>query len=93
MNEVIKVLESRRSCRNFKPEMIKEDELNTAGGVIVADKATSEILPSAIVYDGTECLIKAVESKIANNEAGSYNDVKPFYVMPSQAERDLANKK
>ena len=29
MNEVIKVLENRRSCRNFKPEMIKEDELKT----------------------------------------------------------------
>ena len=31
MNEVIKVLESRRSCRNFKPEMIKEDELKKLG--------------------------------------------------------------
>ena len=27
MNEVIKVLESRRSCRNFKPDMIKDEEL------------------------------------------------------------------
>lgn len=72
---------------------IKEDELSALQGVIVTDKATSEILPSALVYDGTECLIKAVEAKLSKNEAGSYNDVKPFYVMPSQAERDLANKK
>ena len=27
MNETLKVLESRRSCRNFKPDMIKDEEL------------------------------------------------------------------
>ena len=27
MNETLKVLETRRSCRNFKPDMIKDDEL------------------------------------------------------------------
>lgn len=29
MNETIKVLESRRSCRSFKPDMIKDEELKT----------------------------------------------------------------
>ena len=27
MNETMKVLETRRSCRNFKPDMISEEEL------------------------------------------------------------------
>ena len=27
MNETLKVLKERRSCRNFKPEMIKEEDL------------------------------------------------------------------
>lgn len=27
MNETLKVLESRRSCRNFKPDMIRDEEL------------------------------------------------------------------
>ena len=27
MNETLKVLESRRSCRSFKSEMVKEDDL------------------------------------------------------------------
>ena len=27
MNETLKVLETRRSCRNFKPGMIKDEEL------------------------------------------------------------------
>ena len=28
MNETIRVLENRRSCRNFKPDMITDEELN-----------------------------------------------------------------
>lgn len=28
MNETLKVLEERRSCRNFKPDMITDEELN-----------------------------------------------------------------
>lgn len=28
MNETLKVLETRRSCRNFKSDMVKEDDLN-----------------------------------------------------------------
>ena len=27
MNETLKVLETRRSCRNFKPDMLGEEEL------------------------------------------------------------------
>ncbi|MBE5732283.1 MAG: tRNA (adenosine(37)-N6)-threonylcarbamoyltransferase complex dimerization subunit type 1 TsaB [Clostridiales bacterium] len=72
---------------------IKEDELASLSGVIVADKATQEVLSNALVYDGTQAFIKAVEDKLGKGETGSYEDVKPFYVMPSQAERDLINKK
>lgn len=28
MNETLKILETRRSCRNFKPDMVKEEYLN-----------------------------------------------------------------
>ena len=27
MNETLKVLETRRSCRNFKPDMVKDEDL------------------------------------------------------------------
>ncbi len=27
MNDTLKVLESRRSCRNFKPDMVKNEDL------------------------------------------------------------------
>ena len=33
MNETLKVLETRRSCRNFKPDMIKEEDLKASLGV------------------------------------------------------------
>ena len=72
---------------------IKEDELSSLSGLIVSDKATQDVISSALVYDGTQAFIKAVENKLIKSEAGSYDDVKPFYVMPSQAERDLINKK
>ena len=72
---------------------IKEDELSSLSGLIVSDKATQDVISFALVYDGTQAFIKAVENKLSKSEAGSYDDVKPFYVMPSQAERDLINKK
>ncbi len=28
MNDVLKTLESRRSCRNFKPDMISDEEID-----------------------------------------------------------------
>ena len=28
MNETLKVLETRRSCRNFKPDMVKDEDLD-----------------------------------------------------------------
>ena len=28
MNETLKVLETRRSCRNFKPDMVSKEELD-----------------------------------------------------------------
>ncbi len=82
------------SDHNIKGEAraIKEDELASVSGVVVSDAVTQEVLPSAIVYNGSECLKKAVEDKLAKGETVSYEDVKPFYVMPSQAERDLAKK-
>ncbi len=80
---------------NMKSEAkaVKEDELLLLKGTVVADKATQEVLNVACVYDGTQAFIRAVEDKLSKGEIGSYNNVQPFYVMPSQAERDLVNKK
>lgn len=71
---------------------IKEDELNALCGVVVADDKTAEIVKDARVYDGVDALIRAVRDKIEKNEMRHYSEVEPFYVMPSQAERDRANK-
>ncbi len=50
MNDVIKVLESRRSCRNFGPEMIKEDLIEIAG------KSEKVILLKDLSY--SSCLVQ-----------------------------------
>lgn len=71
---------------------VKQDELSSISGVVVCDKITAETIDSAIVYDSSKCLKKAVEHYISKGEKVGYDDVKPFYVMPSQAERDLKNK-
>lgn len=37
MNETLKVLETRRSCRSFKPDMLGEDELKAISSASEVD--------------------------------------------------------
>ena len=81
MNDVIKVLESRRSCRNFKPEIIKEDELKT---IIEAGTyaATGMGKQSPIIIAVTD---KNMRDTIAeeNRKIGGWNEgFDPFYGAP-----------
>ena len=39
MNETLKVLESRRSCRSFKPDMVKEEDLKEILGNTIGSAA------------------------------------------------------
>ena len=48
MNETLKVLETRRSCRNFKPDMIKDEELKA----IIKAGAASPTAPECAWKDG-----------------------------------------
>ena len=47
MNETLKVLESRRSCRNFKPDMIPKEDLAPA-----KEKRSADPRPSEEAYYG-----------------------------------------
>lgn len=81
MNEVIKVLENRRSCRNFKSEMIKEDELKT---ILEAGTyaATGMGKQSPIIIAVTD---KEMRDAIAeeNRKIGGWNEgFDPFYGAP-----------
>ena len=52
MNETLKVLESRRSCRSFKPDMIKEEELKRISKIVIP--------PSELINSIGEEISKAV---------------------------------
>ena len=81
MNETLKVLETRRSCRNFKPDMVKEDELKA---IIKAGTyaATGMGKQSPIIIAVTD---KALRDEISaeNRKIGGWDEgFDPFYGAP-----------
>ena len=81
MNETIKVLESRRSCRKFKPDMIKDEELKA---IVEAGTyaATGMGKQSPIIIAVTD---KAMRDEIseANRKIGGWDEgFDPFYGAP-----------
>ena len=81
MNETLKVLESRRSCRNFKSDMIKEDELQA---IIKAGTyaATGMGKQSPIIIAVTD---KHLRDKLSeeNRKIGGWDEgFDPFYGAP-----------
>lgn len=81
MNETLKVLESRRSCRNFKPDMVEQDKLDA---IIKAGTyaATGMGKQSPIIIAVTN---KELRDKISekNRKIGGWNEgFDPFYGAP-----------
>lgn len=79
MNETLKILETRRSCRAFRPDMITEDELQA---VIKAGTyaATGMGKQSPIIIAVTN---KEVRDAIAKENAAIMGaDMDPFYGAP-----------
>jgi len=81
MNETLKVLETRRSCRNFKPDMIKPEELDA---IIKAGTyaATGMGKQSPIIIAVTDKKLRD-ELMVENRKvAGWGEDYDPFYGAP-----------
>ena len=81
MNETLKVLESRRSCRNFKPDMITEEELNA---ILKAGTyaATGMGKQSPIIIAVTDKKCRDAISE-ANRKVGGWSEgFDPFYGAP-----------
>ena len=81
MNETLNVLKSRRSCRAFKPDMVKEEELRQ---IIEAGTyaATGMGKQSPIIIAVTD---KALRDEISeeNRKIGGWNEgFDPFYGAP-----------
>ncbi len=81
MNETLKVLESRRSCRNFKIDMIKKDEIDAIlrAGTYAANGRGKQ---SSIIIAVTD---KELRDKISeeNRKIGGWDEgFDPFYNAP-----------
>ncbi len=81
MNETLKVLEIRRSCRNFKPDMVKDEELKA---IIKAGTyaATGMGKQSPVIIAVTD---KALRDEISgeNRKIGGWDEgFDPFYGAP-----------
>ena len=81
MNETLKVLENRRSCRKFKPDMVKEDELKAIlrAGTYAATGMGKQ---SPIIIAVTDKKLRD-EVMDANRKVGGWGgDFDPFYGAP-----------
>ena len=81
MNATLKVLESRRSCRNFKPDMIKDEELKA---ILKAGTyaATGMGKQSPIIIAVTDKKLRD-ELMVANRKVANWGeDYDPFYGAP-----------
>lgn len=81
INETLKVLESRRSCRKFKPDMVSREELDA---IIKAGTyaATGKGLQSPVIIAVTD---KKLRDEIAeeNRKIGGWKEgFDPFYGAP-----------
>ena len=81
MNETLKTLETRRSCRNFKPDMVKEDDLKA---IIKAGTfaATGMGKQSPIIIAVTDKTLRD-EISTENRKIGGWDEgFDPFYGAP-----------
>ena len=81
MNETLKVLESRRSCRNFKPDMIPKEDLEA---IVKAGTfaATGMGRQSPIIIAVTDKKLRD-ELSVENRAIGGWDEgFDPFYGAP-----------
>ncbi|WP_026515316.1 nitroreductase [Butyrivibrio sp. LB2008] len=81
MNETLKVLESRRSCRSFKPDMIKKEELDAIikAGTYAAN-GMGQQSPVIIAVTSKELRDSVSEE---NRKIGGWDEgFDPFYGAP-----------
>ena len=81
MNEILKVLENRRSCRSFKPDMVREDDLKA---IIKAGTyaATGMGKQSPIIIAVTDKTLRDELSEENRKIGGWQEGFDPFYGAP-----------
>lgn len=80
-NDIIKALESRRSCRSYKPDMIKEEELQAileAGTYAANGKGRQASIIIAVTNKQVRDELSKMNAEIMGKDAG----FDPFYGAP-----------
>ena len=80
MNEVLKCLEERRSCRSYKPDMIPEDVLNQileAGTYAATGMGKQSPIMIAVTDQKVRDQLSAMNAKIMGV------NIDPFYGAPA----------
>ena len=79
------------------PECLTYEEMNnilqSKKMEIIADDESKSRLKGTKKDEWKKSLIMAIESKVAKNEYMTYQEVQPYYLILSQAEREAENKK
>ena len=81
MNETLKTLETRRSCRNFKPDMLPDetiDEIIKAGTYAANGRGNQSALIIAVTNKNVRDCISKENARIMGKE----DDFDPFYGAP-----------
>ncbi len=81
MNETLKVLETRRSCRNFKPDMVEQDKLDAilrAGTYAATGMGKQSPIIIAVTNQELRNQLMEENRKIA----GMGDEIDPFYGAP-----------
>ena len=81
MNDTLKVLETRRSCRNFKPDMISKEDLDAIlrAGTYAATGMGKQ---SPIIIAVTDKTLRDELSVMNKKVVGWDTDMDPFYGAP-----------
>ncbi len=81
MNDTLKVLETRRSCRNFKPDMVKAEDLDAIlrAGTFAPTGMGKQ---SPIIIAITDEKVRAEISDLNRQIAGLPEGADPFYGAP-----------
>lgn len=83
------VIENNPECLTYS----QAKEMITAGSYdVIADEESAKVLAKAKKENWKKSLISAIEDKASKGEFLSYNTVEPYYMLVSQAEKELEKK-
>lgn len=73
----------------IEPKVIEREEIEEIGGVIVCDAKSKRFIKNAVVCEQKNAIRKIIRQRLKREEYTPFEQVLPFYIAVSQAEKDL----